>query len=133
MSKFGSCDFSDLSKLKEQLESLQQNFDDFIIDLAKEIAKNLLNKVKKRTPVVSGTLRKNWKIDEIKKKGEDYIISISNPIEYASYVEYGHRTKNHKGWVNGKFMLTISINEIEKLTPDLLEKRLEKKLGDAFK
>lgn len=42
------------------------------------------------------------------KNGDLYEIEIINPVEYASYVEYGHRTSNHSGWVPGRFMMTIS-------------------------
>ena len=56
-----------------------------------------------------------------------------NPVEYASYVEYGHRTANHQGWVPGQFCLTISEKEIENLTPKLLESRVNKLLKECFK
>lgn len=54
-----------------------------------------------------------------------------NPVEYASYVEYGHRTANHKGWVKGKFMMTISEQELEKIAPKVLENKIKKYLGDV--
>ena len=54
----------------------------------------------------SGTVLKSKMT--VNKVGNDYVIEIINPVEYASYVEFGHRTRNHKGWVEGKFMLTIS-------------------------
>ena len=44
------------------------------------------------------------------------------------YVEYGHRTANHKGWVSGKFMLTISEEELKTISPRILEKKLKKYL-----
>ena len=53
-------------------------------------------------------------------------IEIVNPVEYASYVEYGHRTANHKGWVQGRFMLTISEQEIQDIAPNVLEVKLSK-------
>lgn len=55
-----------------------------------------------------------------------------NPTEYASFVEFGHRTANHNGWVKGQFMMTISENEIKRMAPGLLEKRLEEFLGGTF-
>ena len=68
----------------------------------------------------------------VNKVGNDYVIEIINPVEYASYVEFGHRTRNHKGWVEGKFMLTISEDEIRKSAPAILEKKLEKYLKECF-
>ena len=55
------------------------------------------------------------------------------PVYYASYVEYGHRTPNHDGWVDGQFFLTLSENEVNALAPALLEKRLMEYLKEAFK
>ncbi|MFA1763272.1 HK97 gp10 family phage protein len=48
------------------------------------------------------------------KQGNNYIIEIINPIKYASFIEYGHRTRNHKGWVKGRYMMTISVQELQR-------------------
>ena len=69
----------------------------------------------------------------VNKVGTDYVIEIINPVKYSSYVEFGHRTRNHKGWVEGKFMLTMSENEIRNAAPRILEKKLEKYLMECFK
>lgn len=66
------------------------------------------------------------------KDGDTYYISVTNPVEYASYVEFGHRTANHKGWVEGRFMLTISEKEIKNAAPAILEKKLYKWLSEVF-
>lgn len=60
------------------------------------------------------------------------LIEIVNPVEYASYVEYGHRTANHKGWVQGRFMLTISEQEIQNIAPKVLESKIKKFLGECL-
>lgn len=64
--------------------------------------------------------------------GDTYVVEIINPVEYASYVEYGHRTANHKGWVPGKFMLTISERELEAQAPKMIEKRISDYLKGVF-
>ena len=58
---------------------------------------------------------------------------MKNPIEYASYVEYGHRTANHQGWVPGQFMMTISEQEIQQSAPGILENKIKKFLGGVFR
>lgn len=68
----------------------------------------------------------------IKRHGDIYEIEIINPIDYASYVEYGHRTSNHKGWVKGQFMMTISADEVDAQAPQIVEKKLMKFLGEVF-
>ena len=73
--------------------------------------------------------RKNM---DVRKVGNTYIIDITNYVEYAMYVENGHRTRDHKNWVPGRFMLTISENELRTVTPQILERKLKKFLEDAF-
>ncbi|WP_096269399.1 HK97 gp10 family phage protein [Paucisalibacillus globulus] len=68
----------------------------------------------------------------VKKVGNIYEIEVINPVEYAAYVEFGHRTRNHQGWVPGRFMMTISADELERQAPKIIERKLIKLLGDAF-
>lgn len=138
-------DFSQLTQFGEKLKRLDDvQREEYINSCLKEAAARLLAKVIKRTPVgeyddgrKGGTLRRGWTNDtnkamNITKQGDKYTIEIINPVEYASYVEYGHRTRNHKDWVGGKFMLTISANEVNEMLPQILEKRLEKLLEDVI-
>ena len=69
---------------------------------------------------------------QINKVGDTYQIEIINPVEYAPYVEFGHRTRNHEGWVPGRFMLTISEKELESQAPKVLERKLMRYLGGLF-
>lgn len=133
---------SDLKKLKRELEKQNKSVDDFIQSCAKELAARLLRIVTKRTPKgdypkgsgkKGGTLIRGWTTGTIIKEGSSYKIEIINPVEYASYVEYGHRTANHKGWVKGRFMMTISEQELEKIAPKVLENKIKKYLEGVMK
>lgn len=154
MARSGTFNFQDFEKIKNNLEKLNQEQVDLFIDTcAKELAARLLAKVIKRTPVgdypnssgkKGGTLRRGWTGGKnssavayadsltIHHFGDTYVIEIINPVEYASYVEFGHRTANHKGWVNGRFMLTISEQEIQQAAPAIIEKKLMKQMGELF-
>lgn len=100
------------------------------------------NKVPGKT---GGTLRRGWTGSkggdakgyadslDVQHVGDNYVIEIVNPVEYASYVEYGHRTANHEGWVKGHFMMTISEQELQSIAPQILEKKIKKYLGDIMK
>lgn len=148
-------DYGELQKLKEQIMLFGDptQIDLFMTSCAKELAARLLSKVIKRTPVgqypagsgkTGGTLRRGWTGGQggnaaayansmkVNKVGSDYVIEIINPVEYASYVEFGHRTRDHTGWVEGKFMLTISEDEIRRSAPSILQKKLEKYLKECF-
>lgn len=144
MSKDVKIDIKQLERLRDNLEQINKNIDDFIEICAKELAARLLAKVIKRTPVgqypkgsgkTGGTLRRAWISHNIKVShmGSNYTVEIINPTEYASYVEYGHRTVNHKGWVPGQFMLTISEEEIRQSAPGILEAKVKKWLSGAMK
>lgn len=143
MGRMGKFTASDLTRLQNQLNKIQAgNAEAFVESCAKELAARLLKKVIKRTPVgdyskssgkKGGTLRRGWTIGEIRKEGGIYKIDIINITEYASYVEYGHRTANHKGWVQGHFMLTISEQEIQEIAPRILESKIKKYLVECMK
>lgn len=142
--RYGTFDMKELKRLQGRLQKMQDP-EAFCEACAKELAARLLAKVIKRTPVgeypagsgkTGGTLRRGWTSGEkqaaasyadnmsISHTGDTYEIEIINPVEYASYVEYGHRTKNHKGWVKGRFMMTISEQELQQIAPKVLMKRM---------
>jgi hypothetical protein len=120
-----------LTELKQNLVEQQKQIDDYIRLLASDIAVLLLRKVIKRTPVgvyahkTGGNLRRGWTVGQVVKTNGVYKVEVINSVKYASYVEYGHRTKNHKGWVPGRFMLTISENEIRDNLESIIQKRLK--------
>lgn len=80
-----------------------------------------------------GTLKRGWTIGEIRKQGDAYKVEIYNPTSYASYVEFGHRTANHKDFVPGRLMMTISEQQIQQIAPSVLQRKLNKYLEDGFK
>jgi len=136
----GRVDYRQLQRIQKNMQKLADtDFDKFCRDMAKELAARMLSRVVRRTPVgqytdgtVGGTLRRGWTVGEIKKVGSTYEIEVINPTEYAVYVEFGHRTINHRGWVPGRFMMTISAQEVEELAPNLIERKLYNLLKGAF-
>ncbi|MEK3722308.1 HK97 gp10 family phage protein [Paenibacillus sp. FSL H8-0034] len=121
----GSFDFEAWKQLNNNLKQLQQRTPEFFKECVKELAARLLAKTIAHTPVDTGKLRQGWTVGEIVDNGSSYEVEIINPIEYAMYVEYGHRTRNHNGWVNGRLMLTISVEELEREMPAFLERKLQ--------
>ena len=80
----------------------------------------------------------------ITKQGGSYLVEVINPVHYASYVEFGHRQtvgryvpaigKTLKeGWVNGKYFLTLSEQELRRKAPAVIEQALEKLLREVFR
>lgn len=126
-------DCRELKALKKKLENDTAEIDLFMRDSAKELAARALRKVVKRTPVDTGLLQSEWAVGEVYREGGCYKVEIYNLMEYASYVEYGHRTRSGDGWVEGQFFLTISEQELQRQSPAILEARIAKKLGEYFK
>ena len=113
------------------------DMDRFCTEVSKELAARLLALVIPRTPVgqypkssgkKGGTLRRGWTSKTqadaasrgssndakayaealpVRKSGNAYTIEVINPVEYASYVEFGHRTRGGDGWVPGQTLFGI--------------------------
>lgn len=158
MGGFGSFDFSEFKELAKRFQKAvdEQVVDRLIRELLVEIAYRAVARIKMRTPVNTGDLRRKWMVGGIEKRGNSYAIEIFNNLEYASYVENGFRAhwvpgewvgnqfmyipgaktgmqvgpKN--GWVEGRFMMTISMQEIERELPAFLERKQVQLLRDIL-
>jgi hypothetical protein len=139
----GKVNMNDLKKfqsaLKKMNDSQRRAWNEAAV---KELAARLLAKVIKRTPKgkypkstgkKGGTLCRAWTVGEVKRVGDEYIIEVINPTEYAPYVEFGHRTPDHTGWVDGRFMLTISEQELQKDATKFLMNKMKTFMGGVFK
>ena len=101
-----------LDEFTKTLNNASNNFEKEASKKLDIIASKLIAKVKLKTPVAKkngGTLRRNW---QPKKVGKLERV-VYNNTEYASYVEYGHRTRGGKSFVDGVYMLEKSVKEIE--------------------
>lgn len=80
--------------------------------------------VEGRTPVDTGNLRRGWNV----ANAGVMAIELYNNVEYAPFVENGHRTRGGGGWVPGQFFLRDSIAEISAMMPSLITPGLTKVL-----
>lgn len=162
MSRWGSVEFSGLEKFRDELMKIEAETDELIRHCAKLLAAKLLREVIRNTPTgqypdqpgkQGGTLKRGWTTEtaaeaadgkrvsaaayvrdlKIVDKGSYVEIEIINPVEYASYVEFGHRTVDHKSWVDGQFMMTIAKVDLEQRAPALLEKEIRKYMEGMMK
>ena len=107
----------------KDINNIQNNFRE---DLQKLIEKHggiLLRNTKMKSPVNTGQLRRSWELE----KG-DFYIKIYNNTSYAQFVEYGHRTRGGKSYVEGVYMLKTSFEKTKKNFEEDLE-NLFKKYG----
>ena len=105
----------------KDINNIQSNFQG---DLQKLIEKHggiLLRNTKMKTPVDTGQLRRSWELE----KGDLYV-KLINRTEYGIYIEYGHRTRGGKSYVEGVYMLKTSFEKTKKDFENDLEKLLKK-------
>ena len=120
-------DIEGLEQLTRTLNNASNNFDMEAEKAIGRVANYILRNVKLKTPVAAkdgGTLRRSW---QVKKTGELTRI-IYNNVHYAPHVEYGHRTRGGKSFVDGRYMLTKSVKEIE----DTLTSEFSMMIEDLF-
>ena len=133
---WGSVDFSALERWSKQIytamaDNAAQKLTEQVL---LELANRVLRRTKQKTPVDTGTLRRSWQVGEVVRHGDYLEVEIYNPVEYAEFVEYGHRQEPGRyvpalgkqlkqSYVPGQYMLTLSIKEVEALAPALIGKR----------
>lgn len=125
MPKMGSFDFSEFKKFRGNLKEMRKAFPGFMRECVIELANRLLAKVVPRTPVLSGELRRSWTIGQVVITDAGAEIEVFNPVYYSPYIEYGHRTANHKGWVEGRFMMKISNQELKRELPGIMKRKMD--------
>jgi hypothetical protein len=213
MARWGSCDYRQLQKLRDNLKKLQDaDMRQFCTDASRELAARLLALVIPRTPVgkkptlkqlggdgakktfkvkgasgksrtmlsregaileqywdgyMGGTLRRGWTAKTeaeaeggtgrgsasdgvryaqslpVTQAGGAYQVTVTNPVHYASYVEFGHRQKPGRyvpalgkslksSWAKGQYMLTLSERQLATMAPAILERKLQAFLTEVF-
>ncbi len=79
----------------------------------------------------------------ITKVGHTYTVEVINPVEYASYVEFGHRQtpgrfvpaigkRLKESWVVGQYFLTASEEELQRMAPVIIQRKLNQLLREVF-
>lgn len=128
MSKWGSCDFSELKALQKRLQKATEKTDDFMLEVLYELANRTLRLTKKATPEDTGKLKGNWALGQVTRIGDELQIEIFNNTDYAQFVEFGHRLVRKGrtvGFRDGRLMLTVSLAEIERIMPQLIGQRTQ--------
>jgi len=104
-----SVDYSEFLAFRNKFERLSNEFETFLKQFLIKQALDVLAKTKRNSPVDTGLLRNSWTIGEVVRDGDVLKVTISNPVEYAKYIEYGHMDRSHQKWINiriHKFLCT---------------------------
>lgn len=137
-------DVEGFKRYSQALKLLSYEWDDFIEGYLTEIGLRVLRKTIPRTPVnkdpkaaTRGLLRRSWKLSEVNTEGGDLVIYLTNDAKsnessesYASFVENGHFTVNRSSFVEGRFMLAISMKEVEEELQKIFDIKLYQKVKE---
>lgn len=148
-------DYKEYKKWVNNLGISTKNFQTFLKTFLLQQAQQAVRQAKQLTPVDTGALRNSWAIgtqkielietggtsasgkpsvtidpeksdiDSIKVVNNYLEVTISNGMEYASYVEYGHHN------YQGKFMLKISIDNVRLALPTRFQREFEQFLKNG--
>lgn len=98
-----------LDNFIKNINNIQNNFHKDLQSLVEKHGGILLRNTKMKTPVDTGQLRRSWELE----KGDLYV-KLMNRTEYGIFVEWGHRTRGGKSYVEGVYMLKTSFEKTEK-------------------
>ncbi len=128
-------DTSGLEQFAEKLKNASKDTQKEVVFKALDkLASDVLKRTIKQTPRDTSNLARSWAVSPATtRKGDTYSRNIFNSADYAVYVEYGHRTVNHRGWVPGKFMLTRAVEDVDKRKDQIVSEIVVKYFGDLFK
>lgn len=120
-------DVSELKAFRDKLNNV--SLENVERSLCQQLANRVIRGAVQRTPVDTGTLKGNYRMSALYKTGNGYTVTVYNPIKYAPYVEYGHRTRGGGGWVEGKYMLTKATEDVDKKAQKIIEKAVSNEIA----
>lgn len=94
--------YDGIKNILNQMESLQVKTHEITMKCCHRLALRAVSIAKKGTPVMDGDLRKSWAASKPVMNGNVASCEITNSMDYASWVEDGHRQV--KRWVPGSWM-----------------------------
>lgn len=117
-------------KFRKDLEKYSKDTSKIFENVAKKGAIEFVNQAKKLTAqeklVDTGYYRRNWYADAM-TYGDINVVYCENSVEYASYLEDGHKLRNGKRWP-GRKIGQRAIEKTEVYCIDLLQKEIDKLL-----
>lgn len=105
---------------KALAQIIEHDYPSEFLALLAQIGADWKKTVEDLTPVRTHHLQENWFIDDIEKKGNVYVITLYNNVEYAEPVNYGHRTKGG-GFKEGAHMIEVSCDMLDTMLPGYLK------------
>lgn len=119
-----SYDSTEFNKFRQRFGRFTKEFERWLLNFIHQEGLRFVANAKLRTPVDTGDLRNHWAVQGVSRVGDELHVIVVNPMNYASFVEYGHAKPYKAGasegssdWVDGYFMMTVSIDKIQRTMP----------------
>lgn len=126
-------DYNSFKDYRDRFNKMSKQFDHWLHMFLLKEGMRFIARVKPRTPVDTGDLRNHWQLEGITREGNTLKCWFVNPMRYATFVEYGHAKPYKAGaaegspdWVDGYFMMTVTLDEIERQMPARFESEFTK-------
>lgn len=112
-----------IDQFRKELRAMLED----ISDIDRRVLNQAMNEgvafAKKKSPVITGFYQKNWHKMRTQKTAQGVQAEIVNTAEYASFVNYGHRTVDKEGNTTGYVKSKLGDRLLEK-TGDYIEKQM---------
>lgn len=125
--------FKNFEQFQSKIDKIEGLVPETFAKVAKKAGIKFVNEAKELTDeeklVDTGAYKRNWTSDiGIIGNAKAFAVKCYNPMMYASFLEYGHKTLSG-GRVEGKFVGTRSRKEAEEFAVE----KLKNEFGDLYK
>ena len=125
--------FKNFEQFGKKIETIEGYVPEIFAKIARKAGIKFVNAAKKMTDeeklVDTGSYKRNWTADiGVIGKGAAFVVKCFNSMQYASFLEYGHKTRSG-GRVQGRFVGTQSLKKAEEYAVN----EIDKEFGILFK
>lgn len=130
-------DTKGLDGLLDKVNNLSPKIDEAVSTAMTAEGLSWRDDVRDNTPVDTGDLRRSWELNGPDKKGFKFEMDLANNLEYALYIELGHRQEPGRfvpaigkrlvaDYVPGSYMLRDGTRRLEETLKPAVQKEVRK-------
>lgn len=120
----------------KKIQEIEAGVPEIFAKVARKAGIKFVNEAKELTDeyklVDTGNYKRNWYTDIAVAKrynNWEFTVECKNSVEYAEFLEYGHKIKGSNKKTKGYFVGTIAMREAEKFAIE----QLKEELGSLYK
>ena len=111
-------------RFRMELAAMMEDISEIDVQVLNQAVNGGVRYAKNNSPVITGFYRKNWRsAPAVKSKAGGATKVLVNSADYASYVNYGHRTVDQNGNTTGYVKSTLGDHLLER-TVNYVNKRM---------